>query len=54
MFITAILTKYTAVVRHETALRTDRRIKIMSEIINGIQVSTYNNLSIISNKDKFR
>ncbi|XP_063373668.1 ATP-binding cassette sub-family C member 4-like [Cydia amplana] len=34
----AALTKLTAVVRRKTAARTDRRIKLMSEIINGIQV----------------
>ncbi|CAH0699047.1 unnamed protein product [Spodoptera exigua] len=32
------LTKLTGVVRRMTAKRTDRRIKLMSEIINGIQV----------------
>ncbi|XP_063890832.1 uncharacterized LOC110383917 [Helicoverpa armigera] len=32
------LTKLTTVVRRETAKRTDRRIKLMSEIIGGIQV----------------
>ncbi|KAJ8734039.1 hypothetical protein PYW07_014590 [Mythimna separata] len=32
------LTKLTAVVRRSTAKRTDKRIKLMSEIINGIQV----------------
>ncbi|XP_075985131.1 ATP-binding cassette subfamily C member 4-like isoform X2 [Anticarsia gemmatalis] len=34
----AALTKLTAVVRRETAQRTDKRIKLMGEIINGIQV----------------
>ncbi|KAF9419224.1 hypothetical protein HW555_004151 [Spodoptera exigua] len=32
------LTKLTGVVRRMTAKRTDRRIKLMSEIINGIQI----------------
>ncbi|KAL0850177.1 hypothetical protein ABMA28_012050 [Loxostege sticticalis] len=32
------LTKLTAVIRRATATRTDRRIKLMSEIIGGIQV----------------
>nr|ADH16740.1 ABC transporter family C protein ABCC2 [Heliothis virescens] len=32
------LTRLTSIVRRETAKRTDRRIKLMSEIINGIQV----------------
>ncbi|NP_001296082.1 probable multidrug resistance-associated protein lethal(2)03659 [Plutella xylostella] len=36
--IQAGLTKLTAVYRRETAQRTDKRIKLMSEIINGIQV----------------
>lgn len=36
--IQAGLTKLTSVVRRETAQRTDRRIKLMTEIINGIQV----------------
>ncbi|XP_026726077.1 multidrug resistance-associated protein 4-like [Trichoplusia ni] len=34
----AALTKLTAVIRRSTAKRTDKRIKLMSEIINGIQV----------------
>lgn len=38
MPLQAILTKFTAVIRRRTAIRTDKRIKIMSEIINGIQV----------------
>ncbi|XP_052753897.1 ATP-binding cassette sub-family C member 4-like [Galleria mellonella] len=36
--IQAALTKLTAVIRRQTAQRTDRRIKLMNEIINGIQV----------------
>ncbi|CAH0600505.1 unnamed protein product [Chrysodeixis includens] len=34
----AALTKLTAVIRRSTAKRTDKRIKLMNEIINGIQV----------------
>ncbi|CAH0600504.1 unnamed protein product [Chrysodeixis includens] len=34
----AALTKLTAVIRRSTAKRTDQRIKLMNEIINGIQV----------------
>ncbi|CAK1548558.1 unnamed protein product [Leptosia nina] len=36
--IQATLTKYTATIRRVAAPRTDKRIKLMSEIINGIQV----------------
>ncbi|KAM3966702.1 ATP-binding cassette subfamily C member 4 [Aphomia sociella] len=36
--VQAALTKVTAVIRRQTAQRTDRRIKLMNEIINGIQV----------------
>ncbi|KAG6461030.1 hypothetical protein O3G_MSEX012378 [Manduca sexta] len=36
--IQAALTKLTAIIRREVAQKTDRRIKLMSEIINGIQV----------------
>nr|UEO57356.1 ABCC2 [Conogethes punctiferalis] len=36
--IQAMLTKVTASVRRQVAMRTDKRIKLMSEIINGIQV----------------
>ncbi|XP_046974021.1 uncharacterized protein LOC124540463 [Vanessa cardui] len=36
--IQAGLTKLTAVIRRSVAQRTDKRIKLMSEIINGIQV----------------
>ncbi|XP_050352389.1 uncharacterized protein LOC126774816 [Nymphalis io] len=36
--IQACLTKLTAVIRRNVAQRTDKRIKLMSEIINGIQV----------------
>ncbi|XP_052747534.1 ATP-binding cassette sub-family C member 4 [Bicyclus anynana] len=36
--IQAVLTKLTAVIRRVVAQRTDKRIKLMSEIINGIQV----------------
>nr|UAX26432.1 ATP-binding cassette C subfamily [Galleria mellonella] len=36
--IQAALTKLTAVIRRMVAQRTDRRIKLMNEIINGIQV----------------
>ncbi|VVC94160.1 unnamed protein product [Leptidea sinapis] len=36
--IQATLTKYTATIRRVVAERTDRRIKLMSEIISGIQV----------------
>lgn len=38
LYVPAGLTKLTAVYRRETAQRTDKRIKLMSEIINGIQV----------------
>lgn len=38
IYIPAGLTKLTAIVRRLTAQRTDKRIKLMSEIINGIQV----------------
>ncbi|XP_026726078.1 multidrug resistance-associated protein 4-like [Trichoplusia ni] len=34
----AALTKLTAVIRRSTAVRTDKRIKLMNEVINGIQV----------------
>ncbi|CAH2099924.1 unnamed protein product [Euphydryas editha] len=36
--IQAGLTKFTAIIRRTVAQRTDKRIKLMSEIINGIQV----------------
>ncbi|XP_059049414.1 ATP-binding cassette sub-family C member 4-like [Achroia grisella] len=36
--IQAFLTKLTAVIRRQTAQKTDIRIKLMNEIINGIQV----------------
>ncbi|XP_038209551.1 uncharacterized protein LOC119830563 [Zerene cesonia] len=36
--VQAILTRLTASIRRKVAQRTDRRIKLMSEIINGIQV----------------
>ncbi|CAF4884012.1 unnamed protein product [Pieris macdunnoughi] len=36
--IQATLTKYTATIRRTVAQRTDKRIKLMSEIISGIQV----------------
>ncbi|KAJ0181179.1 hypothetical protein K1T71_003264 [Dendrolimus kikuchii] len=36
--IQAFLTKMTAIVRRAAAQRTDKRIKLMSEIVNGIQV----------------
>ncbi|XP_041973788.1 ATP-binding cassette sub-family C member 4-like [Aricia agestis] len=36
--VQAALTKYTAVIRRKVATRTDKRIKLMGEIINGIQI----------------
>ncbi|XP_037300590.1 LOW QUALITY PROTEIN: multidrug resistance-associated protein 4 [Manduca sexta] len=36
--VQAALTKLTATIRRDVAQKTDRRIKLMSEIINGIQV----------------
>ncbi|CAH0722570.1 unnamed protein product, partial [Brenthis ino] len=36
--VQAALTKFTAVIRRRVAQRTDKRIKLMGEIINGIQV----------------
>ncbi|KAJ0181178.1 hypothetical protein K1T71_003263 [Dendrolimus kikuchii] len=36
--VQAGLTKLTAIMRRETAQRTDKRIKLMSEIVNGIKI----------------
>lgn len=36
------MTKLTSVIRRQTAKRTDKRIKLMAEIINGIQVNFLN------------